>query len=726
MTVNKILRYGLFIGIFAVPFVPLIVANSMFFPFITGKNFMFRILVELMLGGWIILALRDVAYRPRFSWILAAFAVFVGIIALADIFGENPLKSFWSNFERMEGLVTLLHLFAYLAVVGTMLNAEKLWTRFWHTTVGVSTVIALYGLLQLAGTFPINQGGVRLDATLGNATYLAVYMLFHVFITLLLLARWQGTKILHFVYGSIIVLQLIIIYFTATRGAILGLLGGILLTALLISLFERQNLRIRKIAIGTLIAVVVLIGGFAALKNTDFIRGNAVLSRLAQISIDEGSTRFQVWNMGVQGFKERPILGWGQENFNFVFNKYYEPRMYSQEPWFDRVHNIFFDWLIAGGILGLLAYLSLFATALYYLWRRREGGSSVLEKSIFTGLFAGYFFHNLFVFDNITSYILFFSILAYIHFQNARPIGFLSSERLRLSSGTVNRIVVPAVIVVMLFGIYFFNAKGILASNTLLRGLSAQEGGIERNVELFRKAIKYDSFGQQEIREQLIQVAFRANTLEGVELATRQELFNFAREEIEKQIERQPNDARLNLFKGSFLRTFGQYDLALIALNEAQKFSPQKQQILFEIGLTQLLLDDRQAALETLKDAFELEPEYSTARLTYAVAAVYNGRNDLVEELLVPVYGTVLVDDDILIQAYFDTGQIDKVIGIWEFRVDQSPNNAQYRVSLAASYLQAGLREQAIGQLERAIELNPDFKEQGEFFIQEIRAGRNP
>ena len=63
--------------------------------------------------------------------------------------------------------------------------------------------------------------------------------------------------------------------------------------------------------------------------------------------------------MAIKGFIEKPILGWGQEGFNFVFNKYYDPRMYTQEPWFDRAHNTYLDWLIVGGALGLLSYLAI-------------------------------------------------------------------------------------------------------------------------------------------------------------------------------------------------------------------------------------------------------------------------------------------------------------------------------------------------------------------------------
>ena len=94
MTTDKILRYVILVGLFAIPFVPLIVSSTMFFPFITGKNFTFRIIVELIAGLWLILALRDAAYRPKISLILKALVAFLLIIGLADFFSANPYKSF--------------------------------------------------------------------------------------------------------------------------------------------------------------------------------------------------------------------------------------------------------------------------------------------------------------------------------------------------------------------------------------------------------------------------------------------------------------------------------------------------------------------------------------------------------------------------------------------------------------------------------------------------------
>lgn len=101
---KDILKWVVIVGLFLVPFLPVYVVNDLFFPFITGKNFAFRIIIEIVFASWILLALYDAQYRPRFSWILAGFASFLVIMAFANALGQYPAQSFWSNFERMEGM----------------------------------------------------------------------------------------------------------------------------------------------------------------------------------------------------------------------------------------------------------------------------------------------------------------------------------------------------------------------------------------------------------------------------------------------------------------------------------------------------------------------------------------------------------------------------------------------------------------------------------------------
>src|SRR3989338_8569867 len=206
---------------------------------------------------------------------------------------------------------------------------------------------------------------------------MAAYMLFHVFIALFLFMRSErvGMRLL---YGALALVFAFLLVLTATRGAIIGLVGGILYTV----------------------------------RNTAYIQQHPIWSRIASISLSAGATRFTIWSIALEGVKERSLLGWGQSNFDYVFERYYEPSLYAQEPWFDRVHNIVLDWLIAAGIVGLLSYLFLLATPLYYVVVRPflhtdDRLFSVPERGILLGLMAGYFVHNLVVFDNLISYLLF-------------------------------------------------------------------------------------------------------------------------------------------------------------------------------------------------------------------------------------------------------------------------------------------------------------------------------
>src|SRR3989338_4445296 len=84
MSFRDTVRFIILGAMFATPFICLLVPSSMFFPFITGKNFTFRILVEVMFGAWALLMFIDGMYRPKFSWILVAAGAFLAVITLAD------------------------------------------------------------------------------------------------------------------------------------------------------------------------------------------------------------------------------------------------------------------------------------------------------------------------------------------------------------------------------------------------------------------------------------------------------------------------------------------------------------------------------------------------------------------------------------------------------------------------------------------------------------------
>ncbi len=728
-TGDRILLWLARIGVFLMPFIPLIISGSMFFPFITGKNFAFRIIVEIIFAAWLLLALREPRFRPKRSAFLWSILAFLFVVLLADIFAENPFKAFWSNFERMEGFITLLHLGAYFIVASSVLDSEKLWHRFFATSVGVSAFLGIYGILQLAGKVVINQGGVRLDGTFGNAAYFAGYMLFHIFLTLFLIFRHKISLAGKYLYGGAFLLQAFTLIFTATRGAGIGLVGGLFLSALLIAFFGMENKRVRRGAALFAVVLVLLVGGLFAGKEKTWVRDNPVLTRFASISVQEAGPRFMVWGMAWQGFKENPILGWGQEGFNYVFNKYYNPNMWAQEQWFDRTHNILLDWLIAGGLLGLLAYLSLYGFLLYYIWRGAlPAGAppfSLVEKSILTGLLAGYFIHNLFVFDNIGSYLLFFSLLAFFGSRTGTAIPRLEGFPV-LRKGQPYYITGACMLIALAGTVYFFNIRGISVSRALIEGLKEHPTkGVVENLAAYRRAFARDTIGSQETAEQALQSAITVANAPSLPQEFKAEFIAFGEEVIARELRRAPRDARLQVFLGMFYNRLGRSADAVPSLEKAHALSPNKQTIAFELASTYLNVGKTTEALALLQKAYESAPKFSSARMTYAVAAIYAKQFELAAELLNPVVDAAISDERV-VKAYYDVKQYGKVLDIWKARVAKDPSNPQAQVSLGAAYLLNGERQRSIAALQKASELNPAFKEQAEAYIKEIRAGRNP
>lgn len=782
MTLEKALRFVALGGIFALPFIVFLVSTSLFFPFITGKNFAFRLIIEVITGAWLALALVNSAYRPRKQWLLGTFAVFVIIIALADVLGAYPFKSFWSNFERMDGWITLAHLFLYFVVSSAMLSTEKLWRAFFQVSLSVSAVVGAHALLQLFGVASLNPGfssATRLDATFGNPIYLASYMLFHVFLAALLIAhgdKEQWNKIERYVVGGIFIgsailalsvfgktglafyafliilgatvgfllykrkmyllafiltLDAVVLFLTGTRGAILGLTGGIILAAFLFSLRARDHSkRTRQAAAGVVVIILVLAGGLYLARDQSFVKDAPVLGRIVTISITESTAKARImnWGMAWQGVKERPLLGWGQENFAIVFNKYYNPQMYGQEQWFDRVHNVVFDWLVAGGILGLLAYLSLFVFALWYIWRRGVGESAftVSEGSILTGLLAAYFFHNLFVFDNVMSYFLFVSLLAFIAFRAGEH-----ADRPRLITASLfsprTLPFVAAIIVVSVWGVAWFANINPLASNkALLQALAPHSEGLLKNLDYFEKAISYNTLGNQEVREQLAQAAMQIARREEIPVETKQKFLEAAARELAIQSEASPLDPRPLLFLGSLLNTYGLYTEAKPVLERAYALSPTKQSIIFEVAANAIARDDIEAALALYKEAYELDPNFTDANILYAAVAIHAKQDKLAEELLAPLIISGNATDRRIVSAYVSRGRYDKIASIWEAHLQKNPEDIQARFTLASAYYAAGSKEKAIEQLEIAARTDPTYKNQAEALIRDIRAGNVP
>jgi O-antigen ligase/TolA-binding protein len=724
-TATQIARWVALGALFLLPFAPLFGADtifpfstgSLFFPFITGKGFFIRIIIEIVFAAWVVLIFLDKEYRPRYSWIGVIVVSFVAWMLVADIFAVNSLKAFWSNFERMEGWVLLIHLLAFFLASSAILRTEKKWRTWFLTSLGASVLVSLYALMQLGGSTAIHQGSTRIDASFGNSAYLAIYFLFNVFVALWL-ALTEKYAWLKWSLIGLAVLESVLVFFTETRGTVIGLVLGFVVAAFLTAV--TSGARMRRYAVGALALILVLVGSFYLARNSSFVQNNGALRRVASISLSDGQVRFTIWHLALRGVAERPLLGWGQEGFNYVFNKYYDPSLYAQEQWFDRAHNAFIDWLTAGGIPAFLLYIALFGSALTLLWKSTELSRS--ERTLLTAALVGYAVHNMFVFDNLYSYIYFFAILALIDSQVGKPItSFQEAAVATEADGLTYALPIAAV---ACFGlIWFVNVTGIQSASKLITALSSSDDP-NKNLAIFQDFAMHPIPQMQEVREQLIPFAGAVLQNQGTTNEQKQQAYTFALTEIQKQIQAYPNDAREYIQLSYLYRTAGDNTDALKALTMAVSLSPKKEEFYIEKGTVEWNLGDVKSAQTDFNTAYTLGPKFTDLALYAAAGDIAAGDLPTADAILKSTFGSISVDSDVLVTAYYRAKNWPRLIALLQGRVNAPTASANTWFSLAAAYYESGDSASAIRTINATVAKFPDSAASGAAAIKQIQQGK--
>jgi O-antigen ligase/tetratricopeptide (TPR) repeat protein len=702
--------------------------SGMYFPFISGKNIYFRVLAEIAFAGWILLAIKDASYRfsAKKSPLFIAYSVFIAVLFVADLLGVDVHRSMWSNFERMEGFVGHIHLYLYFVVLTGMLATVSDWSKQLKWFVVSSIAVNLYAFGQLLGAkglifeklmpgvnnwfnarFPIDMSTTRLDSTLGNSAYYGVYTLMFVFICAILLVQ-ATSKRAKWVYGVLIGVNVIGLFYSGTRGSMIGLLIGAVTTLGIMAYFEKG--KSRKVLAAAVVGIAVFVFALFAAKNTDFVKNSPTLNRLASISANDvtGASRIAMWTISYEAWKERPVLGYGQDNFTYVFARKFDPvRMGTLEPWYDRSHDVFFDWLIAAGLVGLVSYLSLYAVALWLMWGKKND-MPVREKALITGMLVGYFIHNVFVFDNLISYIMFAMFLAFISVRTSIAHDHVKHRNLHISDENMRLLVLPAVGIILFFTQYFVNYQPMYVNMLMLRALDANNlvqkysftDALARQTADFKEAIALNTLGSEEAREQFSQTALRmaqvtippevpqeekqklAEAMNGLLLAVKQD--------IDATFDHYKEEPRMLSIYGMFLNSIGDSAGAEKVLTQAHLVAPKKQLITYDLVRAQLMGGKYKEAYALAKETYELAPKNPASVKWYVIASVYAGAFKETKAAIAKD-GQVIPFDQEILNAALSIGQIQVAIEMLQDLKKEQP--------AAASQIDAYIKQ--ISQMPR-------------------------
>jgi O-antigen ligase len=606
---------------------PLLMNASTIFPYTTPKAFVFRILVEAAAALYFYLCLKYPEFRPTFKkggrggFLIWSVLSFLSVNFLSAFFGSDFYLSWWGNLERMLGVWGLAHLvllFLMLSSVfkidssapllkrgaGGDLKNQPFYIKLSMLSVGVSSIISLLAIGQrffsLGNLLPQAD---RVFSTIGNPAFLGSYLLFNIFFVgyLIFSDSQERRPLVSRVAGSLILILLTsALILTGTRGAYLGFFAGAAICLFLFSFFS-GNPKLRKYFWLILIVVALAISSLFIFRSSAFVQSNTFLSRLTSISLSDATaqSRLILWQGAWRAWQEKPIFGWGAENYEAAINKYFDARLLDQEAWFDRAHNFIFDYGVTGGWVGLLSYLALIGVAAAYLlkiiWRRRHGWGAAI---FMMALLAAYLVQNFFVFDVLVSYLMLFLALAFIGFWHveSRSEGEKKPDKKVLPFGFWKKFLTVSFGLLAVLSIYHLNIKPWQAAVLGSKILSLPAEKFQEAAPLLQKALDLETFGLPEIVYQTsLDYIEKINSQSA--LAQNENFYKLSSEELTKIIAREPSQTRyrvalawLNLyFSGRFPQ---RVDAALALGEEIKKMSPIKKDAYFILAAVFSLKND--------------------------------------------------------------------------------------------------------------------------------------
>ena len=402
-------------GVALVLLTPLVTAPWTLYPFSVGKALYARVLIAVVFALWAVLALARPRWRPPPGALLAALGAGLAAAALSAWSGVSPQQSFWSSYERMQGVVNAAHWAAFATVAASVARTGADWTRLLNVNLAVGLCVSVFAIArhlapELPLPFPSREGyWPRIGASAGNPILLGAYLQAIALLAAGFLARsccapsaavpapragrprkaparpasgdgW-GPRLF---WSATACSALAGLSLTGSLGALAGLSAGAGAACALYALFgrSRRSRRLGLAGLGALgaaalaLALAVVLRGAGTPSPAEdpgrahreqggrpaFGGGNVMLDRATSaewLGFTAGN-RLRNWESGLKAFAERPLLGWGPENYFVASARHISPPA-GRAKVRSHAHNLLIEEAATKGAAGLAAYLALWA-----------------------------------------------------------------------------------------------------------------------------------------------------------------------------------------------------------------------------------------------------------------------------------------------------------------------------------------------------------------------------
>jgi O-antigen ligase len=626
--------------------VPVVMPVGFFFPYVVPRNIFFRVVVELgaltlvwalCFGGEEL----DLRYEPIF-WALAAF---VGAALLSAFFSPARDHSLFGDFERMGGVWAWLHLALFFLLLRTLRDEE--WNWVLNAVLIVSIVVSLGAILEhstIASAARLSDSMLAASSsTVGNPGLLAAYLLFAIGLAGYLASTSPRFRLLYMAAAGVNLLGLV---YAENRSTVIGLaLGAVTSSVILAALHTAPRRRWVAPAAATGLAVLVfgVSAGIRAFPSNGLTRrAPTVLQRLALTSPAGDEARTMQWSAAINGFKDRPLLGYGLENHNLVWSAHFDPDIYrSETDVFDKTHNEYLELLATTGLIGALTFLGIWlAIAVTLVRAYRDERLSAASLAILGGLQVAYATYLFFWFVDLNSTMLWILSAALVA-SRENPSGVVRAEveRSRVPRGVL--VAVAGLSTLLIAVVLYAEAYSPLRANRALDRIDASRGSVRQTLAEFD--ILATTPGHQTAHTPLVMgqylASLRSRYPEMRRNSTERRMLEAAfartgsafREEIHRDTLNDrlyTHEAAMLLDAASLYGSRSRVAQAIASLNKAIALSPHRmqQRMLLATAYTEDGDDDR--ARTVLEDAVKSDPNLGEPRYALAENYLRHGRSD--------------------------------------------------------------------------------------------------
>lgn len=705
--------------LFATAITPLIVGNGIF-PHTFDKLIFFRAITELVLVLFLILILFElnkqseeksfmshIAYRIsrlfKNSIFLSLTAFYISLV-VSTIFAVNSYRAFWGDLERGEGFFGLIHYFIFFVLI-TVIFTKKNWLSFFKLFCFVGIIIGIIAIFQLP-FFNFQQlpntisTTTRPGSSLGNATYLASYLIFVIISSFIVFLNQNSASRFNFwkYFGLFnVFIALVVIFLTRTRGILLGLIVATIIFFLYFIFYENKKsfflfnrkFSIKKISIFAIAVIFSFFVVFFFTRDNNLWQTIPGLDRLAKTDVfnnKDASTvvRLGGWKIAWESFLEKPIFGWGPESYLYLFNKKYNPdlSLYGDGLWLDRSHSKILDILSAQGIVGFLSYFNIFVVLLFSIIKN-QNIRFALKLILVGGIFA-YFTQNIFVFDNISSYLGFFALLGFVvsHSIVNKQLPITNHSLQTTYYSLVPKAIIAIIIIIVGYSIYAYNYTPYRQAYGFWRA-PKNTNDVNLLVERLKKAMYPYNFAQYNIRGKGIDLIYLDQYFKNENYITNPKfdiLGDALVKGMDEFISKEPYDIRILIKKVEMLNAVARarseksetlYKESETVLKQVILISPNRQEVYYYLAFNLANQKHFDESIKTAKYAVDLSPTVSRAHYHLGFMYYLAGKdNEAIEELelienLNPNFENLLMEDiNNIIFIYNKYNQKNKVAEI--------------------------------------------------------------